>query len=383
MQKISTEEILKANSVQKINLKGVPIKNKRDLSVFYTPGVAEVCKQIVKNPEDVYKYTSKQNLVAIVTDGTRILGLGKIGPFAGMPVMEGKAVLFKKFADITAIPICLATKNKDEIIKTIKAIAPSFGAINLEDIESPKCLEIEKKLSETLYIPLFHDDQWGTAIITLAGLINALKVVKKDKNVKICINGCGAAGVGITKLLLDYGFKTIVVADSSGVIYDGMPNLNPFKQEIAERTNQNKEKGNTIKTALVGADVFIGVSGVANSITSNDVKKMNKNAIVFALTNPQADISFEDVKTCENVAIYASGRSDLPNQINNVVVFPGFMKFLLKNRIKTITPEMRILASETIAKYIKNPRKNKIVPSAFSDVAKQLTEMKITITNNN
>lgn len=376
MSKISTEEILKANEIQKINLKGAPIRSKRDLATFYTPGVAEVCKQIVENQQDVYKYTSKQNLVAIVTDGTRILGLGKIGPFAGMPVMEGKALLFKRFADITAIPICLATRDKEEIIKTIKAIEPSFGAINLEDIESPKCLEIEEELSKSLNIPIFHDDQYGTAIIALAGLINGLKVVKKDKNVKICVNGCGAAGVGITKLLLAYGFKNIVVADSTGVIYEERSQLNEIKQKIAKQTNPNKEKGNHIRESLSGADVFIGVSGVSNSITAEDIKRMNKNAIVFALTNPQQDISFEDVKKCKNVAIYASGRSDLPNQINNVVVFPGFMKFLLKNHIKTVTKEMMIQAAEIIARSVKHPSKNEIVPSVFSDVTKKLIEMK-------
>lgn len=376
-KKILVKEILEANKIQKIDLKGAPIRSKRDLAIFYTPGVAEVCKQIVKKPQDVYKYTSKQNLVAIVTDGTRILGLGKIGPFAGMPVMEGKALLFKRFANITAIPICLATRDKEEIIKTIKAIEPSFGAINLEDIESPKCLEIEEELSKSLNIPVFHDDQYGTAIIALAGLINALKVVKKDKNVKICVNGCGAAGVGIIKLLLAYGFKNIVVADSKGIIYEGRSHLNPIKQRIAKHTNKNKEKGKHIRDALKGADVFIGVSGVPNSITKDDVKKMNKKAIVFALTNPQPDISFEDVKRCKNVAIYASGRSDLPNQINNVVVFPGFMKFLLKNHIKTTTTEMMIQAAEVIARCVKRPSKNKIVPSVFSDVTKKLAEMKV------
>jgi len=376
MSKISQKEILIKNSVQKINLKGVVIRNKRDLTIFYTPGIAEICKQIAKNPENVYKYTSKQNMVAIVTDGTRILGLGKIGPFAGMPVMESKALLFKKFADITAVPICLATTDKEEIIKTIKAIEPSFGAINLEDIESPKCLEIEEKLSVSLNIPIFHDDQYGTAIIVLAGLINGLKVTKKDKNAKICINGCGAAGVGIVKLLLAYGFKNIVVADSKGLIYNGRQNLNSIKQKIAQITNPNKEKGNHIKASLSGADIFIGVSGIPNSITPENIKKMGKNAIVFALTNPQPDISFEYIKNCKNVLIYASGRSDLPNQINNAVVFPGFMKFLLKNHIKNITTKMMIQAAETIAKCVKNPTKNKIVPSAFSNVAKKITEIK-------
>ncbi|PKP58580.1 MAG: NAD-dependent malic enzyme, partial [Candidatus Altiarchaeales archaeon HGW-Altiarchaeales-1] len=342
------EEIFETNLMRKIELKRKNLKSKRDLAMLYTPGIADVCLEIKKNETLVDKYTSKRNLIAIVTDGSRILGLGNIGKYAGIPVMESKSLIYKQFGDVDAIPISLATQNKAEIINVIKAISPSFGGINLEDIESPKALEIYEELIKTSDIPVFHDDQQGTAIITLAGLINALKILKKDRNVKICIAGCGSAGIGITKLLLAYGFKNIIVTDSKGAIHNGRTDLNKFKEEIAMQTNKGNLRGN-LKECLSGADVFIGVSGVGNLIKKEDIKQMNKQAIVFALTNPIPEIFPDEIKNLDNVGIIATGRSDFPNQINNAVVFPGFMKFLLKNRIRKITPDMEISAAETIA----------------------------------
>jgi len=373
---MTKEEILEINRIRKIELKRKNLKSKKELSMIYTPGIAEVCLEIKKDNSLVYEYTSKRNLVAIITDGSRILGLGNIGKFAGIPVIESKSVIYKKFGDVDAIPISLATQNKEEIINIIKAISPSFGAINLEDIENPKALEIYEELSNELDIPVFHDDQHGTAIITLAGLINALKILKKEKDIKICIAGCGSAGIGITKLLLAYGFKNIIVYDSKGAIYKGRTDLNKFKEEIARETNPENFKGN-LKDALNGADVFIGVGGIGNLIKKEDIKRMNKRSIVFALTNPVPEIMPDEIKDLDNVEIIATGRSDFPNQINNAVVFPGFMKFLLKNRIKNITLDLEILAAETIANSVKKIDKKHIVPGIFSNVAKNLANMKI------
>ncbi len=374
--KTSKEKIFEINLMRKIELKPKRIKSKKELSMLYTPGIADVCLEIKKNETLVDKYTSKRNLIAIITDGSRILGLGNIGKYAGIPVIESKSLIYKKFGDVDAIPISLATQNKEEIITIVKGISPSFGGINLEDIENPKALEIHEQLSNELDIPVFHDDQQGTAFITLAGLINSLKIVKKDKNVKICIAGCGSAGIGITKLLLAYGFKNIIVSDSKGTIHRGITYLNKFKEEIAQQTNKENFWGN-LQGALKGADVFIGVSGVGNLIKKEDIKQMNKDAIVFALTNPTPEIMPNEINDLNNVKIIATGRSDFPNQINNAIVFPGFMKFLLKNKIIKITLDMEILAAETIANSVKNINKNKIVPGVFSDVAKNLANMKI------
>ncbi len=374
--KTGKEKILEINLMRKIELKTKRIKSKKELAMLYTPGIADVCLEIKKNETMVDKYTSKRNLIAIITDGSRILGLGNIGKYAGIPVMESKALIYKKFGDVDAIPISLATQNKEEIITIVKGISPSFGGINMEDIENPKALEIYEELSKTLDIPVFHDDQQGTAIITLAGLINGLKILKKDKNVKICIAGCGSAGIGITKLLLAYGFKNIIVSDSKEAIHKERTDLNKFKEEIAKQTNKENFRGN-LHDALKGADVFIGVSGVGNLIKKEDIKQMNKQAIVFALTNPAPEIMPNEINDMDNVKIIATGRSDFPNQINNAVVFPGFMKFLLKNKIRKITLDLKILAAETIANSVKNINKKNIVPSVFSDVAKNLANMKI------
>jgi len=372
---IRKEDIFEINRMKKIELKRKRIKGKRELSMLYTPGISDVCIEIKKNNLLVDKYTSKRNLVAIVTDGSRILGLGNIGKFAGIPVIESKALLYKRFGDVDAIPISLATQDKEEIISIIKAISPSFGAINLEDVESPKALQIERELSETLDIPIFHDDQQGTAIITLAGLINATKILKKDKNAKICVAGCGSAGVGITRLLLAYGFKNIIVCDSKGIIHRGRNDLNEFKREIVTQTNPENFIGN-LADALKEADIFIGVSGVGNLIKKEDIRQMNEKSIVFALTNPVPEINPNELKEIDNVEIIATGRSDFLNQINNAVVFPGFMKFLLKNRVRRITLKMEVLAAETVASTVKNINKKKIVPSVFSNVTKNLANMK-------
>lgn len=321
-------------------------------------------RKIATKKELVYEYTTKGNMVAVVTDGTAVLGLGDIGPFAALPVMEGKAILFKKFANVDAFPICLNTKNVDEIVQVIKIIAPSFGGINLEDISGPRCFEIEERLKKELDIPVFHDDQHGTAVVVLAGLINSLKLVKKRKeNVSCVINGAGAAGIAITKLLLRYGFRNLSLLDTNGLIYSGRKTgMNSVKNEIAKMTNREKKKG-SLQEALKGADIFIGVSK-PNIVTAQMIRSMEQKPIVFALSNPDPEILPKDAKK-GGAYIIATGRSDYPNQVNNVLAFPGIFRGVLDARARQITDEMKIAAAEAIASSIKKPLKNRILPSAL------------------
>ena len=348
----------------------VSINTKEDLSTAYTPGVAEPCRRIHENKDDVYKYTAKGNLIAVVTDGTAVLGLGDIGPEAAMPVMEGKAILFKEFGDVDAVPICLNTKDVDEIVETIKRISPTFGGINLEDIAAPRCFEIEKKLKEVLDIPVFHDDQHGTAVVVSAGLINSLKVVnKKMEDLHIVINGGGAAGGAIVKMLLELGVKNILMCDSKGIIYKGNPNNNWFKEELAEITNIDNKVG-LLKDAMVNADVFIGVSA-GNVVTEDMIKSMNEDAIVFALANPIPEI-FPDLAKNAGAKIVASGRSDFANQVNNVVAFPGIFRGALNARASDINNAMNIAAAYAIANMVTEEELSEdfIIPNALNkDVA--------------
>ena len=324
-----------------------PLTKKDDLALLYTPGVAEPCKKIAENKEDVYKYTAKGNLVAVVTDGSAVLGLGNIGAEAGMPVMEGKSILFKHFGNVDAFPILVDSQDTEKIIETVKMIAPTFGGINLEDIAAPRCFEIERRLVEELDIPVFHDDQHGTAIVVTAGVINALKVVgKKAEDVKVVINGCGAAGVAILKMMRDLGVKHILILDSKGIVYRGNERNNWLKNEVAEITNENNEKG-TLADAMKGADIFIGVS-VAGAVTKEMVKSMNKDAIIFAMANPVPEIYPDEAKEA-GAKVVGTGRSDFPNQINNVLCFPGLFRGALDARAKKITPEMNMAAAHAIA----------------------------------
>jgi malate dehydrogenase (oxaloacetate-decarboxylating) len=340
-----------------------PIKSRKDLSLAYTPGVAAVSSAIAKDKKLAYKYTSRANSVAIVTDGTAVLGLGDIGPEAALPVMEGKAVLMKEFAGVDAYPICLNTKDVDEIVSIVKAIAPGFGAINLEDISAPRCFEIEERLKKDLDIPVFHDDQHGTAIVVLAGLINAFALTKRDfKTSKIVISGAGAAGVAVAKILLSKGAKNIVMANSRGVISKKMKNLNWAQKEMASKTNPHGESG-SLKDALVGADVFIGVSA-PNILKSEDISKMNKDAIVFALANPTPEIMPDEAKK-GGAAVVATGRSDFPNQVNNVLAFPGIFRGVLDTRAKSITEKMKLAAALALADYVKSPSKDNIIPDVL------------------
>ncbi|KEJ03226.1 malate dehydrogenase [Clostridium botulinum A2B3 87] len=364
----------------KIEIKSkMEVKTRDDLSLAYTPGVAEPCRKIHENEENVYKYTSKGNMVAVVTDGTAVLGLGDIGPKAGLPVMEGKALLFKEFANVDAFPICLDTKDVDEIVKTVKLIAPGFGGINLEDIGAPRCFEIEEKLKKELDIPVFHDDQHGTAIVVLAGVINALKVVnKKIEDVKVVVNGAGAAGTAIAKLLLSLGVKNLIVCDKVGILYEGIENVDDAKKELSKVTNPENIKGN-LADALVGADVFIGVS--APGIVSKDmVKTMNKDSILFAMTNPTPEI-MPDLAKEAGAKVIGTGRSDFPNQVNNVLAFPGIFKGALDVRAKEINEEMKIAAAYAIASMIKDEDLNEdnVIPYALDrsvadNVAKAIKE---------
>ncbi|KXH87084.1 malate dehydrogenase [Sporosarcina sp. HYO08] len=346
----------------------VPLENKVDLSLAYSPGVAEPCIEIANNPSAVYDYTIKGNLVAVVTDGTAVLGLGDIGSEAALPVMEGKALLLKRFADIDAVPICLNTTDVDEIVQTVKNISPTFGGINLEDISAPRCFEIEERLREECDIPVFHDDQHGTAIVAAAGLLNALKVVKKDaKDIKIAVNGAGAAGVAIVKHLKNLGFDHIVICDSKGIIYKGRPTgMNPVKEEIAEITNPHHQTG-TLQDAMTGADVFIGVS-VANLLTKELINCMNPDPIIFALANPNPEL---DPSKAEEygVRIIATGRSDYPNQVNNVLAFPGIFRGALDVRASEINEEMKLAATYAIASLIDEAdlREDYIIPDPFDD----------------
>ena len=343
----------------------VKVETKDDLSLAYTPGVAEPCLEIQKDIDKSYELTRRHNLCAVITDGSAVLGLGDIGPEAGMPVMEGKCVLFKEFGDVDAFPLCVRTKDVDEFVNTVALISGSFGGINLEDISAPRCFEIEKKLKERCDIPIFHDDQHGTAVITLAGLINALKVVGKNKeDVKIVTSGAGAAAIAITKLLLSYGFKKITMCDSKGAIYEGREGLNPVKEEMAKKTNLDKKSG-SIADCLVGADIFIGVSA-PNVVTADMVKTMNKDAIIFACANPTPEIFPDDAKA-GGARIISTGRSDFPNQINNVLAFPGIFRGAFDVRAKDINEEMKFAAAKALAELIAEDELNEeyIIPKAF------------------
>ena len=342
------------------------VENADDLTVAYTPGVAEPCLEISKNVDLSYKYTRRGNLVAVVTDGTAVLGLGDIGPEAGMPVMEGKCALFKSFADVDAFPLCVRSKNVDDIVNTVKLLAGSFGGINLEDISAPRCFEIERKLKEKCDIPIFHDDQHGTAIITLAGLTNALRLVgKKKEDVRVVVNGAGAAAISITRLLLTAGVKNITLCDRKGAIYAGRTEgMNPVKEEMAKVTNLEKKSG-SLADMLVGADVFIGVSA-PGMVTPDMVKTMNKDAVIFACANPTPEIFPDDAKA-GGARVVATGRSDFPNQINNVLAFPGIFRGAFDVRAKDINDEMKLAAAKALADLITDEELSEdyIIPKAF------------------
>lgn len=340
------------------------VDSREALSMAYTPGVAEPCKKIHENPEDVYKYTMKGNFVAVVTDGTAVLGLGDIGPEAAMPVMEGKAVLFKEFGGVDAVPICLSTKDPEEIIETVKRIAPTFGGINLEDISAPRCFEIEKRLREELDIPVFHDDQHGTAMVVLAALTNALRVVGKSReNARVVVNGAGAAGIAISKLLLADGFGDVVLCDKVGILQEETPGMNPVQAEMSRITNKEGLKG-SLADALAGADIFVGVSA-PNIVTQEMVASMNSDAIVFAMANPVPEI-MPDVAKAGGARIVGTGRSDFPNQINNVLVFPGLFKGALAARCK-ITEEIKLGVAHVLANMIpaEELAEENLIPYAF------------------
>lgn len=343
----------------------VKVENREDLSLAYTPGVAEPCRKIHANPDDVYKYTAKGNLVAVVSDGTAVLGLGDIGPLAGMPVMEGKSILFKEFANVDAFPICLDTKDVDEIVETVKRIAPCFGGINLEDISAPRCFEVEARLKKELDIPVFHDDQHGTAIVVCAGLINALKVVgKKMEDIRVVINGAGSAGISICKLILQFGVGDVVLVDRQGALCPGEEWMNPAQKAMAEVTNKDHQIG-LLAEIIKNKDVFIGVSA-PNLVTAEMVKTMAKDPIIFAMANPTPEI-MPDVAKAGGARVVATGRSDFPNQINNVLVFPGIFRGALDVRATDITEEMKLAASRAIASLITPEELNEeyIIPSPF------------------
>lgn len=357
----------------------IKVKTRDDLSLAYTPGVAEPCRSIYKNESDVYKYTSKGNIVAVVTDGSAVLGLGDIGPKAGLPVMEGKSILFKEFANVDAFPICVDSKDVDEIVRTVKLISPGFGGINLEDIAAPRCFEIEDKLKKELDIPVFHDDQHGTAIVVLASLINGLKIVnKKIGDLKIIINGAGAAGTAIANLLIAEGAKNIIACDRTGALYTGREKMNSAKNTLAAVTNPNGEKG-TLADVIKNSDVFIGVSS-AGVVNADMVKSMNKDAIILAMANPVPEI-MPDLAKEAGARIIGTGRSDFPNQINNVLVFPGVFRGALDVRAKEINLEMKLAAAHAIAGYIteKDLNEENIIPSVFDKgvvepIAEAITE---------
>ena len=343
----------------------VPVENKDDLSLAYTPGVAQPCLEIQKDVNKSYELTRRWNMCLVVTDGSAVLGLGDIGPEAGMPVMEGKCVLFKEFGNVNAVPICLDTQDTEEIIATVKNIAPAFGGINLEDISAPRCFEIEERLKEMLDIPVFHDDQHGTAIVVLAGIINALKVTgKKKEDCRVVVNGAGSAGVAITKLLLTYGFKNVIMCDREGIIGKDYPNLNWMQQKMTEVTNLANEHG-TLADALKGADIFVGVSA-PNIVTPEMVSSMNHDSILFAMANPVPEI-MPDVAKAAGARVVGTGRSDFPNQVNNVVAFPGIFKGALEGRATQITEEMKLAAAEAIAGLVSEDQlcDEFIMPEAF------------------
>ncbi|RHO30047.1 NAD(P)-dependent malic enzyme [Roseburia sp. AM16-25] len=354
-----------------------PVKSREDLAIAYTPGVAAPCRIIAKDKEAVYTYTLKANTVAVVSDGSAVLGLGNIGPEAAMPVMEGKCVLFKEFGDINAFPICLSTQDPDEIVAAVKAIAPTFGGINLEDISAPRCFEIEERLKKELNIPVFHDDQHGTAIVVLAGIINGLKVVGKDKeDCQVVVNGAGSAGIAITKLLLRYGFKHVTMCDREGIIGKDYPNLNWMQKEMTEVTNLENKKG-SLADALVGADIFVGVSA-PNIVSAEMVASMNRDAIIFAMANPTPEI-MPDVAKAAGAKVVGTGRSDFPNQVNNVVAFPGIFKGALEGRATQITEDMKLAAANALANLVDPDQLNEdfILPEAFDPRVAQVVSQAV------
>lgn len=360
----------------------VKVENAGDLSLAYTPGVAEPCKEIAKDPELVYEYTNKGNMVAVVTDGSAVLGLGNIGSKAGMPVMEGKAILFKEFANVDGFPICLDTQDPEEIIQAVKLIAPSFGGINLEDISAPKCFEVEERLKKELDIPVFHDDQHGTAIVVLAGIINGLKVVgKKLEDVTAVVSGAGAAGIAISKLLLSVGLNDVIILNSKGVIDPDDEKLDPIRREMAKTTNKNKIKG-SLAEAMKGTDIFIGVSA-PDIVTTEMVKTMNENSIAFAMANPVPEM-LPEVAKAGGIRVMGTGRSDFPNQVNNVLAFPGIFRGTFDVRASEINEEMKIAAAYAIANLVTEEELNEeyIIPAAFDErvapaVAKAVAEAAI------
>ena len=343
----------------------VPVKDREALAIAYTPGVAEPCKIIAEHPEEVYNYTIKANTVAVVSDGSAVLGLGNIGALAAMPVMEGKCVLFKEFGDVNAVPICLDTQDTEEIIQTVKNIAPCFGGINLEDISAPRCFEIEERLKEMLDIPVFHDDQHGTAIVVLSGIINGLRVTgKKKEDCKVVVNGAGSAGVAITKLLLTYGFTNVTMCDKEGIIGPDYPNLNWMQKEMTKVTNLSHATG-TLADALKGADIFVGVSA-PGIVSAEMVASMNHDSILFAMANPVPEI-MPDIARAAGARIVGTGRSDFPNQVNNVVAFPGIFRGALEGHARQITEEMKLAAAEAIAGLVSDEELSDefIMPEAF------------------
>lgn len=350
----------------------IPVKSREALSLAYTPGVAEPCKVIAEDQEAAYTYTMKANTVAVVSDGSAVLGLGNIGPYAAMPVMEGKAVLFKEFGGVNAVPICLDTQDTEEIIKAVTYMAPGFGGINLEDISAPRCFEIEERLKATLDIPVFHDDQHGTAIVVLAGIINGLKVVGKEKEAcKVVVNGAGSAGVAITKLLITYGFTNVIMCDKVGIVSKSTEGLNWMQEKMTEITNPNQETG-SLADALVGADIFVGVSA-PNIVSSEMVSSMNQDSILFAMANPVPEI-MPDVAKAAGARVVGTGRSDFPNQVNNVVAFPGIFKGALEGRATQITEEMKLAAAFAIAGLVPEEDLNddNIMPEAFNPQVAQV-----------
>ena len=369
------EESLKKHYEWKGKIKvitDIPVRTSEDLSLAYTPGVAQPCLEIQKDVNKSYELTRRWNLCAVVTDGTAVLGLGDIGPEAGMPVMEGKCVLFKAFGDVDAFPLCIKSKDVDEIVNTIYLLSGSFGGVNLEDIAAPRCFEIERKLKEKCDIPIFHDDQHGTAIVVLSGLINALKVVGKDKEkVKVVVNGPGSAGIAVSKLLLSYGFKNLTLCNREGIMTENSKDLNWAQREMLEVTNLDHKTG-TLKDALVGADIFLGFSG-PNMVTEEMVRSMNKDAIIFACANPTPEI-FPDEAKKGGAKVISTGRSDFPNQINNVLVFPGLFRGAFDVRAKDINEEMKMAAAVAIANLISDDEvnENNIIPKAFDPRVKEV-----------
>ena len=362
------QESLRLHEQWQGKLETVPkmrIETREDLALAYTPGVAEPCRKIAENPSDAYKYTMKANTVAVVSDGSAVLGLGNIGPAAAMPVMEGKCALFKTFGDVNAVPLCLDTQDVDEIVETVKRLAPSFGGINLEDISAPRCFEIERRLIDELDIPVFHDDQHGTAIVVLSGVINALRLTGKQKETcRVVVNGAGSAGIAIAKLLLNYGFRNLILCDKCGIINSRSEGINEAQRAMLATTNLNDEEG-ALADAMRGADIFVGVS--APGIVSADmVKSMNSDAILFAMANPTPEI-FPDVARAAGARVVGTGRSDFPNQINNVVAFPGIFKGALESRATRITEQMKLAAAEALAALVSDDELSEdfIMPEPF------------------